>query len=46
MDIDKLTRSTTTDGKPPRAGYEMQAAPAPLNAATGQHEAYWVRWAH
>jgi hypothetical protein len=35
----------TTDGQPPREGYERdsrQGAPAPINPATGQHEAYWV----
>ena len=34
--------ATTTDGKPPRPGYENAPAPAPVNPATGQHEAYWV----
>lgn len=34
--------STTTDGKPPRPGFELESAPAPINPATGQHEAYWV----
>lgn len=32
----------TTDGKPPREGWEDKAAPAPINEETGQHEAYWV----
>ena len=33
---------TTTDGKPPRPGFEDASAPAPINPATGQHESYWV----
>lgn len=37
----KLHRSATTDGKPPRPGFEDAGAPAPLRA-DGQHEAYWV----
>lgn len=41
MDDDKLKLSTTTDGKPPRPGFEKAAAPAPIKA-DGQHEAYWV----
>lgn len=32
----------TTDGLPPREGHETGAAPAPINPATGQHEAYWI----
>ena len=32
----------TTDGHPPRPGFERAAAPAPINPATGQHESYWV----
>lgn len=32
----------TTDGKPPREGWEEGSAPAPINEDTGQHEAYWV----
>lgn len=35
------SRKTTTDGQPPRPGFEDQPAPAPLGA-NGQHEAYWV----
>lgn len=31
----------TTDGLPPRAGYENSAAPAPAKE-NGQHEAYWI----
>jgi hypothetical protein len=42
MTPEKLKDSTTTDGKPPRPGYENSGAPAPINPATGQHEAYWV----
>lgn len=42
MDQEKLKLSTTTDGKPPRPGFENGAAPAPTNPSTGQHEAYWV----
>ncbi len=34
--------SATTDGKPPRPGFETAGAPAPINPLTGQHEAYWV----
>lgn len=33
--------STTTDGKPPRSGYEHETAPGPIGP-DGQHEAYWV----
>lgn len=32
---------STTDGKPPRPGFEDAPAPAPLKE-NGQHEAYWV----
>jgi len=32
---------TTTDGKPPREGFENEGAPAPVKA-NGQHEAYWI----
>ena len=42
MDPDKITKSTTTDGKPPREGFELAGAPAPINPMSGQHEAYWV----
>ncbi len=42
MNDDKRAISSTTDGKPPRAGYENASAPAPVNPRTGQHEAYWV----
>lgn len=37
-----MSERTTTDGQPPRPGYETAPAPAPVNPATGQHEAYWV----
>ncbi len=42
MDPEKLKVSTTTDGKPPRPGYEAGGAPAPIDPKTGQHESYWV----
>lgn len=42
MDPEKLKLSETTDGKPPRPGYENSGAPAPINPTTGQHQAYWV----
>jgi len=42
MDDAKLKLSSTTDGKPPRPGFENAAAPAPVDPKTGQHEAYWV----
>lgn len=42
MDADKLAVSATTDGQPPRPGFEHGSAPAPINPKTGQHEAYWV----
>lgn len=42
MNADKLQMSTTTDGKPPRPGFENAGAPAPIDPRTGQHEAYWV----
>lgn len=42
MDADKLQKSTTTDGKPPRPGFEEAPAPAPIDPKTGQHAAYWV----
>ena len=32
----------TTDGKPPRAGFENASAPAPPDPRTGEHEAYWI----
>lgn len=41
MDAQKLAVSATTDGLPPRPGYETAAAPGPIKA-NGQHEAYWV----
>lgn len=41
MDADRLAISTTTDGQPPRPGFEDGPAPAPVKA-DGQHEAYWV----
>ena len=34
-------RIATTDGKPPRPGYEDKGAPAPIGSS-GQHEAYWI----
>ncbi len=37
-----LRSRATTDGRPPRPGYEDAGAPAPVDPATGQHEAYWV----
>ena len=42
MTPEKLNQSTTTDGKPPRPGFEDKAAPAPINPKTGMHEAYWI----
>ena len=42
MDDGKRAISSTTDGNPPREGYENAGAPAPINTETGQHEAYWV----
>lgn len=42
MTPEKLQQSTTTDGQPPRPGFETSAAPAPIDKITGQHEAYWV----
>jgi len=42
MDTEKLKLSQTTDGQAPRAGFETAGAPAPINPATGMHEAYWV----
>ena len=41
MDEDKRQKTCTTDGKPPRQGYENSSAPAP-KATNGQHEAYWI----
>lgn len=41
MNPDKLKLSTTTDGKPPRPGFEDAPTPAPYRA-DGQAEAYWV----
>lgn len=41
MDKEKLQVSTTTDGRPPRPGFEDAPAPGPLKQ-NGQHEAYWV----
>lgn len=41
MGPNKRGRSSTTDGQPPREGYESAAAPAPLRE-DGQHEAYWI----
>jgi len=42
MNDDKRQKSDTTDGQPPRPGYEHAGAPAPVDPRTGQHEAYWV----
>lgn len=42
MNDDKRQKSETTDGRPPRPGFENAAAPAPIDPRTGQHEAYWV----
>lgn len=42
MTPEKLNVSKTTDGQPPRPGFENAGAPAPINPATGQHQAYWV----
>ncbi len=42
MDAEKLKVSETTDGKPPRPGFESAAAPAPVDPNSGQHQAYWV----
>ena len=42
MNSEKLKVSTTTDGNPPRPGFEDAPAPAPIDPRTGQHEAYWV----
>jgi len=42
MDPEKLKVSTTTDGKPPRPGFEAAGAPAPIDPRTGMHESYWV----
>ena len=42
MDPAKLKLSDTTDGQPPRPGFENGSAPAPVNPDTGQHQAYWV----
>lgn len=42
MDTETLKRSTTTSGRPPEAGFEDAAAPAPVDPRTGQHKAYWV----
>jgi len=41
MDSEKIQKSTTTDGKPPRSGMENALAPAPKKE-DGQHEAYWI----
>jgi hypothetical protein len=42
MNQEKLEKSTTTDGKPPRPGFETSGAPGPIDPKSGQHEAYWV----
>jgi hypothetical protein len=36
-----VSTRATTDGQPPRPGFENAPAPAPARA-DGQHEAYWV----
>lgn len=36
-----MSTKETTDGLPPRPGFENASAPAPKRA-DGQHEAYWV----
>lgn len=41
MDDEKLQKSATTDGLPPRPGFENAPAPAPAKG-NGQHEAYWI----
>jgi hypothetical protein len=41
MDVDKLAKSATTDGKPPAPGLETAGAPQPIGR-DGQHGAYWV----
>jgi hypothetical protein len=42
MDEKKRAMSATSDGQPPRPGFEDGPAPGPINPVTGQHEAYWV----
>lgn len=42
MDPEKLAKSCTTDGQPPRPGFEARGAPAPIDPRTGMYEAYWV----
>jgi hypothetical protein len=36
------TDRIASDGRAARPGYENASAPAPIDPATGQHEAYWV----
>lgn len=42
MDHEKLKSSATTSGNPPEPGFECASAPAPIDPATGMHQAYWV----
>lgn len=42
MTPEKLKVSTTTDGQAARPGFENSGAPAPIDPASRQHEAYWV----
>lgn len=42
MTPEKRVISSTTDGLAPRPGFETGPAPAPIDPASGQHEAYWV----
>jgi hypothetical protein len=42
MYTEKRQISETTDGKPPRDGFENASAPSPIDPKTGQHESYWV----
>lgn len=41
MDSEKMRMSTTTNGKPPREGWEDKGAAGPIKE-NGQHEAYYV----
>lgn len=41
MSFQDKEKRATTDGQPPRPGFEDASAPAPTRA-DGQHEAYWV----
>lgn len=42
MDLEKLKRSTTTDGRPPDPGFEDAPAPGPIDPRSGMHTHYWV----